>query len=80
MLKKAHSTFGKDINRALKQYFNDLEGTDPISLHQQMVQELERYLFAYVMSYTGGNVSRAAKILGISRPTLRKKLIQYKIL
>ena len=44
-----------------------------------MVEELERHLFEYVMSHTNGNITRTAKILGISRATLRKKLDYYGI-
>ena len=79
MSKKKIKPFGSSINRSLKQYFADLKGTDPADLHQQMTEELERHLLIFVMSHTGRNVSRSAKILGISRATLRKKLRKYDI-
>jgi Fis family transcriptional regulator len=43
------------------------------------MQQVEQPLFETVMSYTGGNQSKAAQVLGISRSTLRKKLAQYEI-
>ena len=72
-------SFGRYIKRSLKRYFSDLKGTEPTELYQQMVEELERHLFEYVMSHTKGNITRTAKILGISRATLRKKLDYYGI-
>lgn len=72
-------SFGRYIRRSLKRYFSDLKGTEPTELYQQMVEELERHLFEYVMSHTNGNITRTANILGISRSTLRKKLDYYGI-
>lgn len=77
MGKEKIKPFGQYIKRSLKRYFADLKGTDPADLHQQLTEELERHLFAYVLTHTDGNISRTAKILGISRTTLRKKLSQY---
>ena len=75
--KKKAKPLSRYIRRSLKQYFHDLNGTDPSDLHDQMTQELERHLFDYVLKHTNGNRSRAAAILGMSRSTLRKKLAQY---
>ena len=72
-------SFGRYIKRSLKRYFSDLKGTEPTELYQQMVEELERHLFEYVMSHTNRNITRTANILGISRATLRKKLDYYGI-
>ncbi len=77
MRKKKNKPFGQYVKRLLKQYFADLNGTEPTELYPQIVEELERHLFKYVISHTDGNISRAAKILGISRATLRKKIDQY---
>lgn len=77
MGKQKIKPFGRYIKRSLKRYFADLKGTDPAGLHQQLTEELERHLFEYVLAHTSGNISRTARILGISRATLRKKLRQY---
>ncbi|MDE0308967.1 MAG: Fis family transcriptional regulator [Acidiferrobacterales bacterium] len=77
--KKKVKPLSRYIRRSLKQYFDDLNGTDPSGLHVQMTQELERHLFDYVLKHTNGNRSRAAAILGMSRSTLRKKLTQYEL-
>ena len=41
------------------------------------MQQVEQPLFEVAMQHTGGNQSKAAALLGISRSTLRKKLTQY---
>jgi len=67
------------VHDALTSYFDQLDGTPPSDLHQLVMQQVEQPLFETVMSYTGGNQSKAAMLLGISRSTLRKKLAQYEI-
>jgi Fis family transcriptional regulator len=42
-----------------------------------VLSEVERPLLEAVLAHTGSNQSKAARVLGISRSTLRKKLIQY---
>lgn len=44
-----------------------------------VLAEMEAPLLRAVMRYTNWNQSRAAKLLGISRGTLRKKLATYQI-
>jgi two-component system nitrogen regulation response regulator GlnG len=44
------------------------------NLHAEMLTLLERILLPEVLRHTGGNLSQAARILGITRPTLRAKL------
>ncbi len=67
------------VRDALVHYFDQLDGTQPNDLHQLVMQQVEQPLFETVMEYTGGNQSKAATLLGISRSTLRKKLAQYEI-
>jgi Fis family transcriptional regulator len=42
-----------------------------------VISEVERPLLAAAMNHARGNQSKAAKILGINRSTLRKKLELY---
>jgi Fis family transcriptional regulator len=67
------------VRDALTHYFEQLNGTPPNDLYQMVMQQVEQPVFEAVMQYTGGNQSRAATLLGISRSTLRKKLAQYEI-
>ncbi len=65
---------------ALEMYFKDLDGgCPPENLYQMVLGEVEWPLLEVVMKYTGGNQSKAAKILGLNRTTLRKKLKRYQL-
>ncbi len=65
---------------ALEKYFGDLNGHRPGDLYELVLGEVEAPLFKTVLTYTGGNQSVAAEILGINRATLRKKLRHYQLL
>jgi DNA-binding protein Fis len=43
------------------------------------MEEVERDLIRQAVSRTGGNVSRAAKLLGLSRGALRYRLEKYQL-
>jgi len=63
--------------RALNEYFASLNGHRPARLYDLVLREVEEPLFRTVLSYSDGNQSRAAGILGINRATLRKKLREF---
>ena len=63
--------------RALMDYFANLNGHRPAHLYDMVLREVEEPLFRAVLDYAAGNQSRAAVILGINRGTLRKKLRQF---
>lgn len=50
------------------------------NLYNTALAILEKELFRRVFTQTGGNLSRAAQLLGLSRMTLRKRLAQYGLL
>jgi len=62
---------------AMSRYFACLDGNETANLHSMVMGEVEIALFESVMRQAGGNQTKAAQMLGISRGTLRKKLIQY---
>ena len=66
-------------DECLNSYFENLNGHKPGDLYQLVIGEVERPLFRAVLTYTHGNQSEAAEILGINRGTLRKKLKTYKL-
>jgi Fis family transcriptional regulator len=65
------------VRRALEQYFQTLGDQTPHALHDMVVRAAERPLLDYIMSRYSGNVSQAARALGITRNTLRKKLHEH---
>lgn len=72
-------SFADSVQQSLHNYFKHLEGADPANVYGMVLAEMEVPLLKVVMQYTSGNQSKAAKILGISRGTLRKKLAIYQI-
>jgi Fis family transcriptional regulator len=68
------------VRQALDEYFAQLDGTEPSDLYQMVMAQAEQPLLERVMQHTGGNQTRAAQLLGISRATLRKKLALYNLL
>lgn len=65
--------------RALKNYFSQLEDIVPSNLYELVLAEIEIPLLEVVLQRTAGNQTKAAKILGLSRGTLRKKLKKYNL-
>lgn len=53
--------------------------TDPDNLHALIMQAAEAPLVATVLKHVGGNQSRAAAILGITRTTLRNRIKRYQL-
>lgn len=65
------------VRRSLEAYFAKLGDHPPSNLYDLVMGEIEPPLLATVMRHCGGNQTRAAAILGLSRSTLRKKLRAY---
>ena len=42
-----------------------------------MIQEMERELFARAIQFAEGNQAKAARWLGVTRTTMREKLIHF---
>ena len=68
------------IRDNLEVYFQDLEGTEPHTLYDMVLKAVERPLLDVVMQKADGNQSRAAEWLGINRNTLRRKLLEHKLI
>jgi len=68
-----------NVREAMEKYFDDLEGHEPQDLYDLFLTQVEKPLFEKVMDHTGGNVSRAAQLLGLNRATLRNRLKKYDI-
>ena len=68
-----------NIDTLLDQYFNDLDGGQASAIYEMVINTIEKPLLLYIMNKTEGNQSKAAKMLGLNRNTLRKKLKQYNL-
>ena len=67
------------IRVSLDGYFKDLRGTEPDRMYDMMVRVVEKPLLEVVMQQAAQNLSRAAEWLGLNRNTLRKKLVEHKL-
>ncbi len=67
------------IRVSLDGYFKDLRGTEPDRMYDMMVRVVEKPLLEVVMQQAAQNQSRAAEWLGLNRNTLRKKLVEHKL-
>jgi Fis family transcriptional regulator len=68
------------VRASLEGYFKDLRGTEPAGVYDMMVQTLEKPMLEVVMQQADHNQSRAAQWLGLNRNTLRKKLLDHKLI
>jgi len=69
----------KNVQEAIRRYLEDMGHSQPESLYRVLMSEVEPPLIEEVLRYTQGNQSRTAKILGMTRNTLRTKLDRYDI-
>ena len=67
------------VRESLEGYFRDLRGVEPAELHEMILRAVEKPLLDVVLRQAEGNQSKAAEWLGINRNTLRRKLIDYKL-
>jgi len=68
------------VRASLARYFQDLgEGAAPRDLWQMVMGCTERALLQAVMAHAANNQTRAAEMLGITRNTLRKKLLAHQL-
>ena len=67
------------IYGALETYFRDLDGEMPGPIYEMVLKSVERPMFELILQQAGGNQTLAATMLGINRNTLRKKLVDYKL-
>jgi Fis family transcriptional regulator len=68
------------IREGLEGYFTDLDGVEPAAMYEMILRVVERPLLDVVMKHADHNQSRAAEWLGINRNTLRRKLVEHKLI
>ncbi len=68
-------TLSDAIERHIQNYFSRHgETLPPDGVYERMLRELETPLITRTLNATGGNQLKAAKVLGLNRNTLRKKI------
>ena len=71
---------GATVERHLDRYFAAHGGgIPPDGLYARILREVERPLISLSLGATGGNQVRTARLLGINRNTLRKKIRELEI-
>ena len=68
------------MRASVEQYFTDLRGATPDALHELFISAAEKPLLDVVLRHADGNQCRAADWLGINRNTLRRKLLDHKLI
>ena len=68
------------IRDSLENYFKDLRGVEPAAMYEMILGVVEKPLLEVVMKHAEGNQSKAAAWLGINRNTLRRKLLDHKLI
>jgi Fis family transcriptional regulator len=84
MTKTVTATIKPQFNHAIEQALNDFLSHNlshlPTDLHALAMKTFEKPLLKLIMKRSEYNQSKAAKILGLNRATLRKKLIEHGII
>jgi Fis family transcriptional regulator len=68
------SEMARVVRRAIDGYFRDLDGERAIGVYDMVINCVEKPLLESVLHRVKGNQTDAAKMLGINRNTLRKKM------
>jgi Fis family transcriptional regulator len=77
-IRSGHEALTHHVISTVKNYLASVSSKDNnLNLYQLIVEEVEAPLFRTVMELTRYNQSKAARVLGVSRGTLRTKLKRY---
>lgn len=74
------ATLRENVAEVIKHYFVSLKGEEPRHVYDFFLDEIEEPLLTVVMKHTRNNQSEAARVLGLSRGTLRAKLKKFGML
>lgn len=81
MLSATEETLLADCTRrAVAGYLGQMGGHPLTNLYATVITEVERPLLEATLHHVRGNQSLAAQILGLSRGTLRKKLLAHHLI
>lgn len=74
-----NENLSEHVRICVESYFTQLNGHDSNDLYQLVLGAVEKPLLETALKHSDYNQSKTAKVLGMSRSTLRKKLEQYGI-
>jgi DNA-binding NtrC family response regulator len=69
----------KSLNKMLDPLFSDILRFWETGLHSNLLEKVEKFLIQKALAQTGQNQVKAAKLLGISRNTLRHRIEKYRL-
>ena len=73
------ATLADLVEERIAAWFDTPGDGEPRDLYHQLVAEIERPLIELALKRAGGNQVKAARMLGLNRNTLRKKITDHKI-
>lgn len=74
---KKEASLQEVITSHVSRYIAEMEGQNIVDLYDIVIEQVEIPLFKTAIEYCKYNQSRAAKVLGVSRGTLRSKLKKH---
>ncbi|NYT63209.1 Fis family transcriptional regulator [Alcaligenaceae bacterium] len=76
----SHTTpLEQSVREQLERYFTDLGESEPRDMLAMVITCVERPVLQVALEKSQGNQSKAAEMLGITRSTLRKKLLAHNL-
>jgi Fis family transcriptional regulator len=76
----SHMRIEQSVRMSLESYLRDLGDSEPNGMYNMVVNVMEKPLLEVVMQHADNNQSKAAQWLGLNRNTLRKKLLEHKLI
>ena len=77
---KQYNTLQNSVRDTLERYLADLGDTQPHGMYDMVIECVERPILQIAMLHARDNQSKAAEMLGMTRNTLRKKLLSHKLI
>ncbi|HLR28951.1 MAG TPA: helix-turn-helix domain-containing protein [Paenalcaligenes sp.] len=69
----------ESVRDSIERYLEDLGDAEPNDMLSMVINCVEKPVIQIALEQTQGNQTRAARMLGITRSTLRKKIITHDI-
>ena len=67
------------VKEVMDAYFKDLDGHEAADLHELVISQVEKPLLEAVLKNCNGNITRAARALGLNRGTVLSRLKKYRL-